>query len=199
MSRSVPAAAFAPVLHSIVSWNCETAASYVSIQGNKLSNYFDVKQPPLKSFRTVLRQHAFPSFLCLQEVRGKADDKDYIAALRHSANDGQRAEEPYYRAYFSLCQIKGPKRFGVATYFREDVTVSKAREVDWDAEGRVLILEMPDFALVNVYALNGSEAVWKDKNGIVKGTRNERKRAFNKLLMQECLEMQQRGLRYEHS
>ncbi|PSS05424.1 hypothetical protein PHLCEN_2v3913 [Hermanssonia centrifuga] len=52
------------------------------------------------------------------------------------------------------------------------------------------------WALVNVYALNGSEYMWKDPagNGLPK-TRNERKREFNRLLLKECQDMQSRGLR----
>lgn len=58
-------------------------------------------------------------------------------------------------------------------------------------------LEMKSgWALINVYALNGSENIWRDPTGVSPTkTRNERKREFNQLLLKECREMQARGLR----
>ena len=49
---------------------------------------------------------------------------------------------------------RGQRHFGVATFVRDPSTVASAREVDWDAEGRVLILEMHSgWALMNVYGV----------------------------------------------
>ena len=73
-----------------------------------------------------------------------------------------------------------------------------AREVAWDGEGRVVVLEVPRLALgvVNVYALNGTEYAYRDpRTGALSGTRNERKRVFNRLLMREVAQMQGKGMR----
>ena len=107
-------------------------------------------------------------------------------------------DEPQYTMYHSLNRAtRGQRHFGVATFVRDPSSIAVAREVDWDAEGRIHILEMKaGWALVNVYGLNGSEFMWRDPLGIAAlKTRNERKRDFNRLLMEECIAMQQRGLR----
>lgn len=171
-----------------------------------------VRQPTL---REIFASHGWPDICCLQEVRALAKDTEMIRSLLASANtpdandssdsdDSQSGETkdagPRYTAHFSLCQAKsGGKRFGVATYvssnFKHQYT---AREVDWDAEGRLMILEMKHLklAIINVYALNGSDFPWRDpKTGIVKGTRNERKRDFNRLLMKECQSIHEKGYR----
>ena len=112
--------------------------------------------------------------------------------------DADAVVEPRYTMYHSLSRAtRGQRHFGVVTFVREPSTVAAAREVNWDAEGRVHILEMKTgWALVNVYALNGSEFMWRDPLGqAAPKTRNERKREFNRLLMQECVALKQRGLR----
>ena len=131
-----------------------------------------------------------------------SSDKGAIRLLREAANtsatidthslDSKLNEDngPEYSAHFSLCQSgKGSKRFGVATYVSSDFKHAyTAREVTWDHEGRVLILTIPslNLAIFNIYALNGSEYAWKDpKTGQHRGSRNERKREFNRLLMKE--------------
>lgn len=38
----------------------------------------------------------------------------------------------------------------MATYIREDMDTHRVREVDWDKEGRVLIVEMQGWCLINV-------------------------------------------------
>lgn len=57
----------------------------------------------------------------------------------------------------------------------------------WDHEGRCIILEMKTWTLISVYALNGSEYTY---NGKI--TRNERKRQFNVLLMEEVQHLRKR-------
>lgn len=170
---------------------------------------------PAKSptLRDIFAAHGFPQICCLQEVRALAKDKDMIRSLRASANPAGGAESsdsddadrfatqaagPRYTAHFSLCQAKsGGKRFGVVTYVSSDFKHQyTAREVDWDAEGRLVILEIPkiSLAVVNVYALNGSDFPWRDPTtGVVKGTRNERKREFNRLLMREFQSVHEKG------
>lgn len=108
---------------------------------------------------------------------------------------------PKYKAYTSLNRgLRSQRHFGTVTYVKKTFSesIAAAREVEWDAEGRVVIVEMKNgWALVNVYALNGSEYPWKDPLGKISSsmTRNERKREFNRLLLQECQKMQAKGLR----
>lgn len=143
-----------------------------------------------------------------------AKDREGIKALRISAtpleqrSDSSSEEEEEtvkkesqvtYTAHFSLCKSNfGAKRFGVGTYVSSRFPYQySTREVDWDAEGRVLIMTIPalKLAIVNIYALNGSEFPWKDPlTGQTKGTRNERKREFNRLLQSELQKMQDLGL-----
>ncbi|KAJ9092227.1 hypothetical protein QFC19_008764 [Naganishia cerealis] len=86
----------------------------------------------------------------------------------------------------SLSYAKRGKNFGVVTYVRDDVKVLRTREVDWDKEGRVVVIELDGLAIYNVYALNGSEYPWNDpQTGKTRGSRNERKREFNRLLMED--------------
>lgn len=156
---------------------------------------------------------------CLQEVKCLAKDRDGIQALRASAlplhqsadSSTDEDEDPdngkpaapaqvSYKAHFALCKSNfGGKRFGVATYVSSQFPYQySTREVDWDSEGRVLIMTVPKLkiAIVNVYALNGSDFPWKNPlTGKAKGTRNERKRDFNKLLKAEMQKMRDQGLR----
>jgi len=132
-------------------------------------------------------------------------DADEIAAANkgHLLANALATRPPTYAAHLSLCQSKfGGKRFGVATYLSSHFAnehAYTAREVDWDSEGRVVVITVPNLRLcvINVYALNGSEYDWKDPlTNRVKGTRNERKREFNRLLMKECHSLQSGHQRY---
>ena len=105
---------------------------------------------------------------------------------------------PSYTAHFSLCQSKkGSGRFGVAVYVSSTLARHAqytAREVNWDAEGRVVFLTFPSLglAVISVYALNGSSYPWRDPvTNVERGTRNDRKREFNRLLAEECRKLQQ--------
>lgn len=120
------------------------------------------------------------------------------AALPIDEEDGG----PEYSMYSTLPAVakratQNRRMYGVITYVREDVAtmITKARSVDWDDEGRVLILEMPGFALINVYAVNGTDSPYVVRStGEVTGlTRHERKRIFNRLLRDECLRIKERG------
>ncbi|KAI0750792.1 Endonuclease/exonuclease/phosphatase [Daedaleopsis nitida] len=221
---------FSEQLTRILSWNVETPVPFLQLSGSKARaaangtpNIVPGSKPAL--LRDLIRRHDFPDFVCLQEVRARHTDKEWIAALRLAANFGRHggalgltpkpkglkarsangsshaadeAEEPKYTLYHSLSRAtRGQRHFGVATFVRDPDTIAAAREVTWDAEGRIHILEMKaGWALVNVYALNGSEFMWRDPLGeAAPKTRNERKREFNRLLMLECKAMQQRGLR----
>lgn len=174
------------------------------------------KPASIPSLYDIFAAHDFPAVCCLQEVKCLAKDKDGIKDLRtaatplkhdsHSSSDEDEdnrsltQSQPSYTAHFSLCKSTyGAKRFGVGTYVSSRFPYQySTREVDWDAEGRVLIMTIPQLklAIVNVYALNGSEFPWKHPlTGQTKGTRNERKREFNRLLKAELRKMQDQGLK----
>lgn len=48
---------------------------------------------------------------------------------------------------------------------------------------------------MKVYALNGSEYDWRNEKNEVQGTRNQRKREFNRLLAQEVLRIKANGMK----
>ena len=75
-------------------------------------------------------------------------------------------------------------------------TGEHAKEVSWDLEGRVLLLEIPNRKVVvlNVYAVNGTENPYRNpQNGEIIGTRHDRKRAFHTELKRECKGYGDRG------
>ncbi|TFK56704.1 DNase I-like protein [Heliocybe sulcata] len=190
-----------PSITTVISWNAETSAPFLDTHPRKLASYGITSSATKGDKPNVLRQlitrHHFPDFVCLQEVRGRHGDTEWIAALAAAANG---AEGPKYKAYTSLNRAtRGARHFGVVTFAKDPSQVAVAREVEWDVEGRVMVLEMHDgWALINVYALNGSEYPWVDQSAPNKPTgktRNQRKREFNKLLLEEVKQMQARGLR----
>lgn len=185
-----------PGTTKILSWNVETPVPFLELTARKAGPSTEKPASNLSLLRDLIARHGFPEFVCLQEVRARQTDKEWIASLKAAPNgDG---DEPQYTTYTSLNRAtRGQRHFGVVTYVKNADDVAVAREVDWDAEGRVMILEMKSgWALVNVYALNGSEYMWRDAMGrSPPKTRNERKREFNQLLMEECRAMQARGLR----
>lgn len=121
---------------------------------------------------------------------GEDADSDDVYGSAHTSSP-KKDDWPSYAAHLSLCQSKlGGKRFGVASYISSLFPYQyTAREVEWDAEGRIVIVTVDSLRLcvINVYALNSSEYDWKDPlTNKIKGTRSERKREFNRLLMTEC-------------
>ncbi|TFY68692.1 hypothetical protein EVJ58_g852 [Rhodofomes roseus] len=186
----------APGTIKILSWNVETPVPFLDLTPRKAGPSSVKPASNLSLLRDVIARHGYPEFICLQEVRARHTDKEWIASLKNAPNG--KGDGPQYTTFTSLNRApRGQRHFGVVTYAKNPDDIANAREVDWDAEGRVMILEMKSgWALVNVYALNGSEYMWRDATGrSPPKTRNERKREFNQLLMQECRMMQQRGLR----
>lgn len=114
--------------------------------------------------------------------------------------------EPQYDVHFCLPKDKynahsfGGKLYGVATIIRTDFMqeeVLHVREVDWDIEGRILVIETKSkLAIFNVYAVNGTDRPYRDPStGIVVGTRHDRKLAFHAHLLAECLALEREGWR----
>lgn len=118
-------------------------------------------------------------------------------------------QAPNYTAHFSLPRDKynargfGGKVYGVCTLIRddllskEDLAVDKLiKEVPWDLEGRILVLEIPGrkLAVFNVYAVNGTDNPCRDTHtGQIVGTRHHRKRALHSELKAECERYEQKG------
>ena len=83
--------------------------------------------------------------ICLQETKANPEQLD--AGL---------LEIPGYKAVFRSAEKKGYS--GVAAYFkREPLSVSDMGCPEFDAEGRGLLLEYPEFTLVNCYFPNSQE------------------------------------------
>lgn len=204
----------APSTYRIFSWNCDDITPYLPPPklSNPIHSYFArVSPPPVRkqttsssrwTIRSILQQRNWPEFFCLQEVKILANDKTLIKRATNAAafdNDGG----PEYAMYSTLPAVakrnsQNRRMYGVITYVRDDIAerINAIRGVDWDDEGRVLILEMPGFALINVYAVNGTDSSYVIRStGEVTGrTRHERKREFNMLLKEECLKLIARGL-----
>lgn len=116
----------------------------------------------------------------------------------------------------------GGKLYGVGTILRSDFAsrhVTGVRHAEWDLEGRVSIVELRrppggsghesdgaarpqedgghgprPLALLNVYAVNGTIAVYKSpETGKAVGTRHTHKLAFHSRLRDECLALERRG------
>ena len=180
----------------IISWNVEPPVPFLELTARKAGPSTEKPGSNLSLLRDLIVRHDFPDFVCLQEIRARQTDKEWISSLKVAPNGN--GDGPQYTTFTSLNRAtRGQRHFGVVTYAKNAEDIAAAREVDWDAEGRVMILEMKSgWALVNVYALNGSEYMWRDALGrSPPKTRNERKREFNQLLMEECRAMQARGLR----
>ena len=97
-----------------------------------------------KGFADTVTELA-PDILALQEV--KATPAQLPEAVRHL---------PGYTAYWAPAEKKGYA--GVAVYVRQEYEPISVRTglglAEYDAEGRVLTLEYPDFFFVNVYFPN---------------------------------------------
>jgi exodeoxyribonuclease III len=142
-------------------------------------------------------QHAAwgkPDLLCLQEVRVRASDAASIAAMASAL--------PGYQCFFSLnddpvnVRFRGGRAYGVATYVRRELNVHEVPRASWDREGRLEVLELPDFnlAVANLYAVNGSDKPYFDhERGALHGDRHQFKRAFQSSCLQAFSLLRERG------
>lgn len=164
------------------------------------------------SLAACLERWKYPSVVCLQEVKISPTDTKTQKAVRQAVKtctymvDGDE-HKISYAAHFNLPQDKynargfGGKVYGVCMLVRNDLAgiqdVSpQIKGVDWDLEGRVLLLELPEKKIVvfNVYAVNGTENPYRDpQTGKITGTRHDRKRAFHTEMARECELFEERG------
>lgn len=159
--------------------------------------------------RAFLQRNHWPQILNLQEVKINPSDEVTKSAVQKAVNRRTSDTDdtgPEYTVRFCLPRDKynargfGRKVYGVATIMRKDFfdqEVRVCREVHWDLEGRVLIVETRNrLAVLNLYAVNGTDFDYKDPDtGSVVGTRHDRKLAFHRLLLQECKDLERKGFR----
>lgn len=187
----------------IFSWNVNGIEPLVQ---RPITAFFGSRSSLDSPLRTFLRRHAWPEILCLQEVKIKPSDIVTQRSVEAAANNSKDSEsEPRYIVKFCLPRDKhnaggfGGKLYGVATLIRLDIwqDVDRCRTVDWDREGRVLVLETKsNLAILNIYAVNGTNNPYKDPDtGAPIGTRHDRKLQFHRLLLSECLSLEKAGFR----
>jgi exodeoxyribonuclease-3 len=111
------------------------------------------------------------AYVCLQEVKAEL-----------SQLDTELLEVPSYRLELFSAQRKGYS--GVAAYYRQEpLSIEKLGSAEFDQEGRVMILEYPDFSLLNCYFPNSQEG----------GARLDYKLAFCAAILEKCNELVSRG------
>lgn len=166
-------------------------------------------QPPITtSLRNFLRRHHWPQVLHLQEVKINPSDVSTQRAIETAVNRCRSGSDdgPHYKVRFCLPRDKHNARggrskiYGVASIIRTDFLeeeVAAVREVDWDVEGRVLVIETHSkLALFNIYAINGTTNPYKDPTtGAIAGTRHDRKLAFHAAMLNECRQLETEGWR----
>jgi exonuclease III len=140
--------------------------------------------------------------LCLQEVKIAHTDTSPQNAVKRAVNDSD--DGPKYHVFFTLPTDKfnargwGGKVYGVCTIIRKDfyeTTVERVRDVEWDKEGRVSIIELKhNLEIWNVYAVNGTDNPWRDpKSGAVIGTRHDKKLLMHRNLVEDCKKAEASG------
>jgi exodeoxyribonuclease III len=146
----------------IVSWNIENLARAL---------------PSLPEIHHAL---GTPDVLCLQETRVRAIDHELIRAMTTAL--------PGFDCHYATSNdprnvtFRGGRMYGVTTYIRG----AEPSTLPWDREGRVVVSELPDLVIVNVYAVNGTTKPYFDQDlDRFDGDRNDFKRRFNMRLMEE--------------
>ncbi|KAJ4299934.1 hypothetical protein N0V90_005181 [Kalmusia sp. IMI 367209] len=205
----------------IFSWNINGITPFLQkritnfFQVAKAAGPSTQEEIPPASLRSFLHRHNWPAILFLQEVKIAFPDVKTQNSVRSAVNARLPSETlvagrgPSYEAHFTLpCDPHNArglhgngKVYGVCSIIREDLFTkyhAKVRTVDWDKEGRVSIVELRHatvkLALFNIYAVNGTDSPYRDPaTGAVKGTRHDRKLAFHRLLMEECIHLEHNG------
>jgi len=142
----------------------------------------------LPALPTIVEALGRPEVLCLQELRIRAHDEQAISALTRSL--------PGYRCHYSLPRdprnvtFRGGRMYGVATFVRGRW---RAEVPEWDLEGRVVVVRKRDLAVVNVYAVNGTDKPYLDESGRIAGDRHALKRRFQSGVMDLGRELSKQG------
>ncbi|KAK3306500.1 Endonuclease/exonuclease/phosphatase [Chaetomium strumarium] len=202
----------------LFSWNINGIGPLLPSQTTRITSFFKplngdwdnspaAGQPKLNGLRAFLSRHNWPEVLFLQELKIAEGDSKTLAALLSALNTPSSAEgdkapadtrtytldAALPRDRFNVRGFQG-KLYGVGTILRTDFArehVARVRDVDWDREGRVSIVELKNkkkkkrrltqsqqhehdnddttdaedyrrpLALINVYAVNGTSAPYR--------------------------------------
>lgn len=105
--------------------------------------------------------------ICLQETKASPEQLD-----------SDLLEIPGYKVVFMSAEKKGYS--GVATYYRrEPLSVSNLGCAEFDAEGRSILFEYPEFTLINCYFPNSQQ----------EGARLDYKLGFCDAVLEKCNEL----------
>ncbi|KAK5138540.1 hypothetical protein LTR08_000128 [Meristemomyces frigidus] len=166
---------------------------------------------PKASLRDLLRRHDWPTMLFLQEIKVSNSDEASKRAIERavSVSSSSIEIEPSYVAHLCLPSDNfnargfGGKLYGVCSIIRKDVSdeiVDRVRLVDWDREGRFMVIETkstehrPRLAFINAYMVNGTDRPYRGTpSGEVTGTRHDRKLQVHRLLAAECRDLEAKG------
>ena len=204
---------------SIYTWNINgitpflqtSITSYFSSPARKVSASSDVHSSP--DLRSCLQRWKWPQVVFLQEIKIAHTDTKTKLAVEAAVNKSVGSQEtgPHYAVHFCLPRDRfnarglagSGKVYGVAAIIRQDFSIhhkARLREVDWDEEGRVIVIETTDssefgkLAMLGIYAVNGTMNPWRDsRTGGLMGTRHDKKRLFHRKLLEECLRLEKDG------
>nr|POF24008.1 hypothetical protein CFP56_54944 [Quercus suber] len=210
VSGSAPATAGCePADLVIYSWNINGITPFLQ---KPITSFFARQADSVGThacLRDVLRRHSWPSLFFLQEVKIAPGDTATVRAVQKVVRAKEQHDEPDYHAEFCLPTDRynargfGRKIYGVCCIVRKDFhdsQVARVRPVEWDEEGRFLVVETratkttPKLAIFNVYAVNGTDHPYRDsRNGEIVGTRHDRKLAVHKLLAAEVRALEADG------
>jgi exodeoxyribonuclease III len=133
-----------------------------------------------------------PDVLALQEIRIRGGDTALIANMERAL--------PGYVCGHSLCRdpnvrFRGGRAYGVATYVRRELEPRWVERPSWDREGRIVMFELPQLCVANVYAVNGTDKPYFDPElGREAGDRHAYKRRFQAHLLELFQAARTRGL-----
>jgi len=146
----------------LASWNIENLAPWLG-------------RGSLRDLRARVAALGDPDVLLLQEVKLRPRDTELVAQM-HAALPG-------YTCHAALADdprnvtFRGGRAYGVATYVRDELGKVAAQAPAWDREGRVLVTVVAGLAIVNLYAVNGTDKAYVDPDsGAPRGTRHTHKR-----------------------
>ncbi|KAL6718237.1 Actin-like protein arp9 [Lecanora helva] len=198
----------------IFSWNINGIHPFLPSTTPQITKFFpstsktkaSVNQP---SLRVNLRRWQWPNIVFLQEVKIARSDTKTPSLLRQIVNKtldietNPLSKDELYDVHLCLPRDRynasgfGGKVYGVCALIRKDLAPNATvKTVDWDAEGRIQILEIARSKLVviNIYAVNGTANDYRDPGtGKVVGNRHDRKRAFHSLLAAEVRAYEDQG------
>ncbi|KAF2499606.1 DNase I-like protein, partial [Lophium mytilinum] len=193
----------------IFAWNINGIKPFLQ---QAITNFFKSAATPSStisqqcSLRAFLLRHRWPHLLLLQEVKISHNDETTQRAVRVAVNRPCQSDDdgPSYVVHFTLPRDAhnatgfGGRIYGVASIVRSDFfdsSVTEIRDVDWDLEGRVHIIELKqEISIFNIYAVNGTNNPYRSPTtGAVVGTRHDRKVAFHKLLLEESKSIEAQG------